>query len=572
MNMRADAATALAMQAKEEMTVNLVAVREARALAASSQRRVLDVLEERSGLAPDAFTRALAKLLGYRVLTMSKLHGLDAAFDLLPFPVALERGCMLYRDADGQLLLAVGDPFDRDLHEWAESRIPGEFVLCIAHPADLAAYLARHEETLRAMDSVLPDARTSVSDGATVEDLSFKTIREDTSQIVKLVHSTLYDAFKMEASDIHLESSAGGLVIKYRVDGVLTTAGSMAGAELAEQVMSRIKVMSELDIAERRIPQDGRFKIGVNGREVDCRVSIMPSIFGEDAVVRILDKKTLSDQIKGLRLDYLGFDDRNMAEVRRLSREPYGMLLVTGPTGSGKTTTLYAAISEINHGQDKIITIEDPVEYQLPGVLQIPVNEKKGLTFARGLRSILRHDPDKIMVGEIRDAETAQIAVQSALTGHLVFTTVHANNVFDVIGRFAHMGVDPYMFVSALNGVLAQRLVRVNCTHCSAPQKPDAQLIADSGLSAEEAQDFDFHGGRGCGHCRGTGFKGRKAIGEILRLNEEIRELIVAREPMRRIREAARRQGTRFLRDGAIDLVRQGLSTLQEINRVTFVA
>ncbi|MDO8439158.1 MAG: GspE/PulE family protein, partial [Telluria sp.] len=340
----------------------------------------------------------------------------------------------------------------------------------------------------------------------------------------------------------------------------------------AEQVMSRIKVMSELDIAERRIPQDGRFKIGVNGREVDCRVSIMPSIFGEDAVVRILDKKALSDQMKGLRLDYLGFDERNMAEVRRLSNEPYGMLLVTGPTGSGKTTTLYAAISEINHGQDKIITIEDPVEYQLPGVLQIPVNEKKGLTFARGLRSILRHDPDKIMVGEIRDAETAQIAVQSALTGHLVFTTVHANNVFDVIGRFAHMGVDPYMFVSALNGVLAQRLVRVNCTHCSTADSPSDQLIADSGLSAEQAQGFEFRSGRGCGHCRGTGFKGRRAIGEILRLNEEIRELIVAREPMRLIREAAQRQGTRFLRDGAIDLVRQGKSTLQEINRVTFVA
>ena len=572
MNMRAEEAVALALSAPQPAAIDIIEVREARAMAASSQRRVVDVLEERSRLGADAFTLALAQTLGYRALTMADLHALEAAFDLLPFALALERGCVLYRDPAGQLLLAIGDPFDRDLYAWAESRIAGTFAPCVAHHADLAAYLARHEETLRAIDSVLPDARASVGGDATVEDLSFKTIREDTSQIVKLVHSTLYDAFKLEASDIHLESNAGGLVIKYRVDGVLTTAGSMAGAELAEQVMSRIKVMSELDIAERRIPQDGRFKIGVQGREVDCRVSIMPSIYGEDAVVRILDKKALSDQLKGLRLDYLGFDERNMAEVRRLSREPYGMLLVTGPTGSGKTTTLYAAISEINHGQDKIITIEDPVEYQLPGVLQIPVNEKKGLTFARGLRSILRHDPDKIMVGEIRDAETAQIAVQSALTGHLVFTTVHANNVFDVIGRFAHMGVDPYMFVSALNGVLAQRLVRVNCTHCSAAERPDDQLIADSGLSTEQAQGFEFRSGRGCGHCRGTGFKGRRAIGEILRLNEEIRELIVAREPMRRIRDAAQRQGTRFLRDGAVDLVRQGLTTLQEINRVTFVA
>ena len=571
MNMRADAAATLAMQAPEPGAIGIIEVREARALAASSQRSIVEVLEERSGLGADAFTRALAHTLGYRALTMADLNVLVPAFDVLPFPLALERGCVLFSEPGGQLLLAVGDPFDRDLNAWAQTRIAADFTTCLVHHADLTAYMSRHEETLRAMDSVLPDASKATSDGARVEDLSFKTIREDTSQIVKLVHSTLYDAFKLEASDIHLESNAGGLVIKYRVDGVLTTAGSMAGAELAEQVISRIKVMSELDISERSVPQDGRFKIGVRGREVDCRVSIMPSIFGEDAVVRILDKQSLSDHIKGLRLSYLGFNDHNIAEVRRLSSEPYGMLLVTGPTGSGKTTTLYAAISEINHGQDKIITIEDPVEYQLPGVLQIPVNEKKGLTFARGLRSILRHDPDKIMVGEIRDAETAQIAVQSALTGHLVFTTVHANNVFDVIGRFVHMGVDPYMFVSAMNGVLAQRLVRVNCTHCLEEERPDDQLIADSGLSIEQVEGFAFKGGRGCGHCRGTGFKGRRAIGEILRLNDEIRELIVARAPMRRIRDAAIKNGTRLLRDGAIELVKTGESTLQEINRVTFV-
>jgi general secretion pathway protein E len=298
----------------------------------------------------------------------------------------------------------------------------------------------------------------------------------------------------------------------------------------------------------------------------------MPSIFGEDAVLRVLDKQTLSDQIKGLRLDYLGFDERSIATLRRLSSEPYGMVLVTGPTGSGKTTTLYAAISEINLGQDKIITIEDPVEYQLPGVLQIPVNEKKGLTFERGLRSILRHDPDKIMVGEIRDPETAQIAVQSALTGHLVFTTVHANNVFDVIGRFMHMGVDPYSFVSALNGILAQRLVRVNCTHCMEDDRPDEELLRASGISAADAASATFRAGRGCGHCRGTGYKGRRAIAEILYLNDEIRELIVARQPVRLLREAARRNGTRLLREGALELALRGVTTLQEINRVTFVA
>lgn len=386
------------------------------------------------------------------------------------------------------------------------------------------------------------------------------------------MHSTLYDALKLEASDIHLETTASGLAIKYRIDGVLTHVGAMQGIEQADQVLSRIKVMSELDIAERRVPQDGRFKVSVRGREVDFRVSIMPSIFGEDAVLRLLDKQTLSDQMKGLRLENLGFDETDVATIRRLSNEPYGMVLVTGPTGSGKTTTLYAAITEINHGHDKIITIEDPVEYQLTGVLQIPVNEKKGLTFARGLRSILRHDPDKIMVGEIRDAETAQIAMQSALTGHLVFTTVHANNVFDVIGRFMHMGVDPYNFVSALNGILAQRLVRVNCPQCSVDDQRDEKLINDSGLTAEQVKNYYFRVGRGCGHCRGTGYKGRKAIAEVLYLNDEIRERIVAREPIRQIKEAAARNGTRFLRDSALALVKNGETTLQEINRVTFVA
>ena len=553
-------------------TVTLAQIRLAQAAAQTSQRKIVEALEEASGLDARTFTAALANALHYPYLTMEQLHELTPAFDRLPFADALARGCVLFRAVDGDLILALGDPFDRGLSAWAELQVGETFAVHLTHRADLAAFLGRHEETLRAMDTVLPEGERIAHGSAAVEDLSLKTISEDTSPVVKLVHSTLYDAFKLEASDIHLETSTAGLTIKYRIDGVLTAVGSMPGQELAEQVISRIKVMSELDIAERRVPQDGRFKISVRGREVDCRVSIMPSIFGEDAVVRILDKQTLTDQFKGLRLNYLGFDDRAVTQLRRLSNEPYGMVLVTGPTGSGKTTKLYAAISEINHGQDKIITIEDPVEYQLPGVLQIPVNEKKGLTFARGLRSILRHDPDKIMVGEIRDAETAQIAVQSALTGHLVFTTVHANNVFDVIGRFMHMGVDPYSFVSALNGILAQRLVRVNCVHCAVEASPDQQLLADSGLSADTVGAFVFRTGRGCGQCRGTGFKGRKAIAEVLNLNDEIRELIVGREPIRRIRDAAVRNGTRFLRESALDLVRQGETTLQEINRVTFVA
>ena len=547
-------------------------VHAARTAAQQTRRATVDVLEEQSGLDPQRFVQTLAATLHYPTAAMEDLHRMTSAFDVLPFAEALERECLVLRDENDALVLVMGDPFNIDMQAWAEQRVTARFSWRLAHRADVAAYLACHEETLHAMDGLLPSGDQDTSAGSLAENLSFKTINEDTSPVVKLVHSTVYDALKTSVSDIHLECTPGGLSIRYRIDGVLTTVGSLSGQELAEQVISRIKIMSELDIAERRIPQDGRFKVAMNGHEVDFRVSIMPSIFGEDAVLRILDKQTLSDQIKGLRLNYLGFDEITLTQLRRLASEAYGMLLVTGPTGSGKTTSLYAAITEINHGQDKIVTIEDPVEYQLPGVLQIPVNEKKGLTFARGLRSILRHDPDKIMVGEIRDPETAQIAVQSALTGHLVFTTVHANNVFDVIGRFIHMGVDPYSFVSAMNGIMAQRLVRMSCPHCATGDRPDDRLLADSGITPEQARDMDFKAGRGCGQCRGTGFKGRRAIGEILYLNDEIREAIIARQPARIIREAAARNGTRFLRNVALEMVGRGETTLQEINRVTLVA
>ena len=546
-------------------------VAKARASARASGKRIVEILEEQSALPPEAFVAALAATLGYTAVFMRELDSLEPAFDLLPYTEAMAHGCVLARAADAELVLAFGDPFDPALRPWAEERIPGALHWCLAHTADIAAYLARYGESLRAMDSLLSESVQEDGGRGRVEELSLKTISESASPVVRLVHSTLYDALKAGASDIHLETTATHLVIKYRMDGVLSPIGTAQGLDMAEQVISRVKVMAELDIAERRIPQDGRFKVVAQGREIDFRVSVMPSIFGEDAVLRILDKQSLTDHVKGLTLDALGFDAHAAGTLRRLSSEPYGMLLVTGPTGSGKTTTLYAAISEINHGTDKLITIEDPVEYQLPGVLQIPVNEKKGLTFARGLRSILRHDPDKIMVGEIRDSETAQIAVQAALTGHLVFTTVHANNVFDVIGRFMHMGVDPYSFVSALNGIAAQRLVRVNCSHCVREVAPDAQLLAESGLTPERVQDWNLRAGSGCGHCRGSGFRGRKAISEIMVLNDEIRELITAREPIRRVKEAARRQQTRFLREAALEVVRGGESTLQEINRVTLV-
>ncbi|MDV6348576.1 GspE/PulE family protein [Nitrosomonas sp. Is35] len=531
---------------------------------------VIQVLEEKGGYTPDELMQQLGQLLHMPVLDMKAIHALSPAFDVLSFSEAMMHECVLFR-REQDYLLAVSNPFSTKLRAWAEERFAVAAEWYLVHPADLSAFFAQQEKTMRAMDQVLPSTELDKIQSG-IEDLSLKSINEGTSQVVRLVHSTLYDAHKSQASDIHLEMTAGALSIKYRIDGVLSSIGVIQGADLAEQVISRIKVMSELDIAERRVPQDGRFKISIQGREIDFRVSIMPSIFGEDAVLRILDRQALSDQIEGLTLNQLGFNQTAIASIRRLSSEPYGMLLVTGPTGSGKTTSLYAAISEVNKGSDKIITIEDPIEYQLPGVLQIPVNEKKGLTFARGLRSILRHDPDKIMVGEIRDSETAQIAIQAALTGHLVFTTVHANNVFDVIGRFSHMGVDPYSFVSALNGIAAQRLVRLLCPHCSVDERPDDKLIEESGIPIDEADQFKFRSGRGCGQCRGSGYRGRNAIAEILILNDEIRELIVAQEPIRRIKEAARNNGTRFLREAALDMVRQGLTSLEEANRVTIVA
>ncbi|MDH4288078.1 MAG: GspE/PulE family protein, partial [Aquincola sp.] len=399
--------------------------------------------------------------------------------------------------------------------------------------------------------------------------ISISNIDATESPVVRLVDSTLYDALHTGASDIHLETQPGGMVIKYRLDGVLEVVKQIDSLDIANQAISRIKVVSELDIAERRIPQDGRFQVVVDGRDIDFRVSIMPNLFGEDAVLRVLDRKHLTGQFQALRLETLGFDTRVLDFIRDAALMPYGLLLVTGPTGSGKTTTLYAALSEINTGLDKIVTIEDPIEYQLPGVLQIPVNEKKGLTFARGLRSILRHDPDKIMVGEIRDAETAQIAVQAALTGHQVFTTVHANNVFDVIGRFANMGVDSYSLVAALNGIVAQRLLRMNCPECAAPCTVAPEVLARSGLAPQRVAAATFKRGMGCAHCRGTGYKGRRAIAETLPMSDTLRDQLVQRAPLSQIRQSARDAGFTSLRDAAVALALSGETTVEEINRVT---
>ncbi|MBS0579509.1 MAG: type II/IV secretion system protein [Proteobacteria bacterium] len=546
------------------------AIARAIALAHDTGQAPYEILAGESSLSCSDLARALAAAFDYRFIDGDELSLTEPDFTLLPPAEATRRSCMLFHQ-DGDLVAVFSDPFDNTLRGWLELRVPGQLQWALSSRADLANHIARRAEALRAIDSVLPDTQRGAKSEQGIDTISYLTISEDTSPVVRLVHSTVYDALRGGASDIHLETTATGLLVRYRLDGVLVNITPVSGVELAEQVISRIKVMSELDIAERRVPQDGRFKIAFENRPIDFRVSIIPSIFGEDAVLRVLDKKALT-QMSGLRLDVLGFDQSIMAELRKLSLLPHGMLLVTGPTGSGKTTTLYGAISETQTGHDKIVTIEDPVEYQLPGVLQIPVNEKKGLTFARGLRSILRHDPDKIMVGEIRDPETAQIAIQSALTGHLVFTTVHANNVFDVVSRFVHMGVDTYSFVSALSGVLAQRLVRVICLQCGQPAVPNPQLLEESGISPGAANAYRFRRGSGCTHCRGTGYRGRKAVGELMVLNDEIREAIVNRMPVRQLKELAHRSGVRLLRASALELVRAGQTTLEEVNRVTVMA
>jgi len=534
--------------------------------AAQAGRRLIDLLIEKHGaevLSP------LAVHLQMQTADAATLMAMTPDMITLGFEECLRRECVLVRDEEGQLFAAIADPFKTPLLDWLGSRLTETYGFLLVARDDLTACLARMEDGQQMVETILGGSYGEAG-LEHVEDISARRISEDTSPVVKLVNSTLYDALKINASDIHIESVPGGLQIKYRVDGVLNRVGTMQGNDLAEQTISRIKVMAELDIAERRVPQDGRFKARAGGREIDFRVSIMPSIHGEDAVLRVLDKEHLTQEMSGLTLGSLGFDDATCAELRRMAAEPYGMLLVTGPTGSGKTTTLYATIGETNHGLDKIVTIEDPVEYQLPGVLQIPVNEKKGLTFARGLRSILRHDPDKIMVGEIRDGDTAEIAVQAALTGHLVFTTVHANNVFDVIGRFTHMGVDPYNLVAALNVVIAQRLVRINCTHCNEPFVPDQALLNASRLA--DITGYRFMRGRGCGQCRGSGYRGRRAIAEILALDDELRELITEKAPLRALKDAAARRDFRSLRSAGMALVARGETSLQELNRVTFVS
>jgi len=489
-----------------------------------------------------------------------------------PLELLVRFGCVPVGREDGRLVLAFGGLDDFTRVDEAEFHLGRPIEPVVAPAARVSELLKRHRGGEILLEQASEGLRLQlVADDESEIDVGLKTLPSD-SPVVRLVDSLILGAIDRRASDIHIETKDREVLAKYRIDGVLYPALEPLDKRHHETIISRIKVMSELDIAEKRVPQDGRFRLRVKARTIDFRVSIMPSIHGEDAVIRILDKESLNAAFRDLRLDVLGFAEPDLRKFRKYITEPYGMVVVTGPTGSGKTTTLYAALSEIATPEDKIITIEDPVEYQIPLITQVPVNEKKGLTFARGLRSILRHDPDKIMVGEVRDPETAQIAVQSALTGHLVFTTVHANNVFDVIGRFIAMGVEPYNFVSALNCVMAQRLVRLLCARCKQPGRPADTLLRESGLDPEVYHDQVFYEPVGCDECGGTGFLGRTAVDELLDMTDRIRQLILERRPTGEIKQVAREEGMTFLRDSALEKVFAGFTTLREINKVTFVA
>ena len=520
----------------------------------------------------EAAARALAQRYGLEYVDVASFVPDPAILQSVPVELMFRHTFLPWRREGERLVLVMADPLDIPVVDELATLLGSPIHAVVGAPGAIAEALRKGQGSQRVLEQASESFKIQVVRGDDDDEvLSVDKIQQDASPIVRLVDSAVFDALQRRTSDIHIETRDTEVVIKYRIDGVLQPAMKPIPKEHAAAIISRIKVMSELDIAEKRIPQDGRFRVKIGARFIDFRVSIMPSVHGEDAVIRILDKENLSKQFASLRLDILGFDEFELARFRRFIREPYGMVLVTGPTGSGKTTTLYAALSEIKTEEDKIVTIEDPVEYQLKGITQIPVNEKKGLTFARGLRSILRHDPDKIMVGEIRDAETADIAIQSALTGHLVFTTVHANNVIDVLGRFLNMKIEPYNFVSALNCNQAQRLVRMICSHCAKEVRAPRELLLESGLDPERYADTPFFEGAGCIECGGTGYHGRSAICELLDVTDSVREAILERKSTAEIKRIARQEGMVFLRESAVKKALSGKTTLKEINKVTFV-
>ena len=517
-----------------------------------------------------AEAKECAARLGYPFVDLSLLKEDVNVWKQVPMDLILRHRIVPLREERGGIVIAVGNPERYQKLDELERTLSRPLLIEVAAPFQIDQILERNQSSSFLLDEASAELKLERDSSKTVKSEELDAGTESSSPVIKLVHSLLLNGIERRASDIHVETKEDKVVLKYRIDGVLYLAMDPLDRRHDSTIVSRLKVMAELDVAEKRVPQDGRFKLTVDGRGIDFRVSVMPSIYGEDVVVRILDKESLSEQFSDLRLDILGIPDNELKRFRKFIREPYGMVLVTGPTGSGKTTTLYAALSEIASPEEKIVTIEDPIEYRIDQITQVPVNEKKGLTFAKGLRSLLRHDPDTIMVGEVRDPETARIAVQAALTGHLVFTTVHANNAFDVIGRFLHMGVEPYNFVSALNCVLAQRLVRTICDGCKERVEVDPEDLELSGVP-DAFRGRSFYKGSGCYLCHGTGFYGRTTVCELLSLNDHLRQLILDGRSNIEWKRSAIAEGMISIREHALEKVFAGITTLGDINKVTFV-
>ncbi|MBN2135105.1 MAG: type II/IV secretion system protein [Acidobacteria bacterium] len=526
-----------------------------------NNNEALDEIEE---------AKALSARYSLQYVNLEKYKVDSSLFQMIPVDLMFKYNFIPLGQQNDIITIAMSDPSDLRVIDELEVILGKVISVSVATPSAIQEILKKSESSQRILEEATEDFKLKTIEGDDEEISLIPGGEEESSPMIKLIDSTIFNAIQRRASDIHIETREKEVLIKYRVDGILYPAMDPIDKKHHSTIISRIKVMSDLDITEKRVPQDGRFQMKFKKRNVDFRVSIMPNIHGEDAVLRILDKELINKKFKNLNLEILGFEKHDLAIIHKFISEPYGMFLVTGPTGSGKTTTLYAALSEIRSEEDKIITIEDPVEYQIDGITQVPVNEKKGLTFSRGLRSILRHDPDKIMVGEIRDEETAAIAIQSALTGHLVFTTVHANNVVDVIGRFLNMKVETYNFVSALNCVLAQRLVRVLCK-CKHKYSITQKIAKENGINYSKYQDYPFYRAEGCIECGGTGYTGRTVIAEIMVMSDKLREMIIEKKPSAEIRKEAIKEGMSELRTSAVKKVISGMTSLEEINKVTFV-
>jgi len=531
----------------------------------SDNRRLGEILLGQKVITATALAQALAIQQDLSFLETIPTEGSGELLDLIPISFAKEYRIFPMERKEGRIRLAVADPLDsRPLNDLTSLTGAG-LELSVATPEEILrainrGYEHRAGEATELMEDIEGKDAGELSGSLEPADLLDTT---DEAPIIRFVNSLITQAYKQRASDIHIEPFETELVLRYRVDGILYEI--MRPPHKAQaSIISRIKIMANLNIAEKRLPQDGRFRVRIAGKDVDVRVSTLPTAFGERVVLRLLDKSS-----EVLSLEEIGMDKGLLRQVDGMIHKSHGIFLVTGPTGSGKTTTLYAALSRLNSREKNIITVEDPIEYQLAGVGQIQVNPKINLTFAAGLRSILRQDPDIIMVGEIRDGETAEIAVQSALTGHMVFSTLHTNDAAGALTRLVEMGIEPFLAASSIVGILAQRLVRRICPHCRESYRPDKAVVEEMGLTGALPPEAVFYRGRGCDQCLNIGYRGRSGIYELLTVDDEVRALLLQNKDSATIKNSAMRRGMTTLRDAGLAKALKGETTIEEVMRVT---